>query len=69
MDFHLEHCQSIHPGNEAGQSSLSSTTYTDQQQVALRLAEDTVNAEHVVEDFIEQDQRHIELFLVEYLQT
>lgn len=35
----------------------------------LVLLEDPVYPEHMVEHLIEQDQRHIQLFLVEHLET
>lgn len=37
----LVYTKSVHPGYEARQSSLSCSTHTDQQQMALRLPEDS----------------------------
>jgi hypothetical protein len=36
--------------------------------VTLRLPEDPVDPEHVIQDFVEQHQRHVQLFLVEDFQ-
>jgi len=35
--------------------------------MSLWLAENPIDSQHVVKDFIEQDQRHIQFFFVEYL--
>lgn len=37
----LVYTKSIHPGYEARQSRLSCSTHTDQQEMALRLTEDS----------------------------
>jgi len=36
--------------------------------MTLRLTEDTVNTQHVVQYLIEQYQRHVQFFLIEHLQ-
>ena len=69
VHLHLEHAQPVHPGDERRQSGLARTASSDEQQVALRLAEDAVDAEDVVEDLIEEHERHVQLLLVEDLQT
>lgn len=91
--------ESIHPGHKARQSGLSCSAHTDQQEMALRLPEDSgqtilksdstkimfelkiviydcfvffdspVNSEDMVQDLVEKYQRHIQLFLIENLQT
>ena len=56
MHLDLEHAETVHPGHEAGQCGFARTAHPDQQQVALRLAEDTVNAEHMVQYFVKQHE-------------
>ena len=43
MDLHLEHAQAYDPGNEARERRLACPAHPYQQEVALRLAEDTVD--------------------------
>ena len=66
--FDLEYSQSIHPGHKAGQCGFTGTAHTDQQQVTLRLSEDTVDTQDVIQHLVEQDQRHIKLLFVENLE-
>ena len=63
----LVHAQAVHPRHEARQGCLSRPTHSNQQQMALRLAEDTIDAKNMVKHFIEEYQRHIEFFFVENL--
>ena len=69
MHLHLEHTQSVHPSDEAREGRLSGAARSDEEEVALRLAVDTVDAEDVVEDFVEEDEWHVELFLVKHFQS
>ena len=43
VDLHLEHAQPYDPGDEPRQRRLARPAHPYQQQVALRLAEDTVD--------------------------
>ena len=67
MDFDLEYAESVEPGDEARECGLSRSADADQQQVSLLLAEDPVDAQHVLEDLVEEHERHVQLLLVENL--
>ena len=67
MDFDLEYAESVEPCDEAWERGLSRSADADQQQVALLLAEDPVDAQHVLEDLVEEHERHVQLLLVEHL--
>jgi len=67
VNFHLEDTEAVHPRNETRQRRLARATDSDEQQMTLRLAEDTVNTQHVVQNFIKQHQWNVELLLVEHL--
>ena len=69
VHFDLEDAETVHPGDEARQRRLAGAARADQQQVPLRLAEDAVDAQHVIEHLVEQHQRHVELLLVEHLRA
>ena len=53
MDLDLEHRKSIHPGNKAGKGCLPTPTCTNQDQMALGLSEDTIDAQRVLKHIIE----------------
>jgi len=67
VNLDLEDTQSIHPRNKARQRRLSGSADTDEQQMTLRLTEDTVNTQDVVENFVKQNKRNIQLLFVEHL--
>lgn len=68
MNFHLKDAKAVHPRDETWERRLARAADSDEQQVTLRLAEDAVDAQDVVEHFIKQYQWHIQLLLVEHLQ-
>ena len=46
-------------------TDLSGSTDTDQEEMTLDLTEDTIDTKDVVQDVVEQHQRHVELFFVD----
>ena len=69
VDFHLEDAETVHPRHETRQRRLARAADSNKQEMTLRLAEDTVNAQHVVENFIKQHQWNVELLLIEHLNS
>ena len=65
MVGYLEHRESVHPSDESRQSRFSGTGNTDEQEMTLRLSEDPVDPKDVIENFVEENERHVELFFVE----
>ena len=65
----LEHRETVHPGDETGKCRLAGTRHANEQQMALRLSENPVDTEDVVEHFVEEDQCHVELFLVKHFEA
>lgn len=63
----MEDFQSVHPSNEAWQGRLSWSGHTDQEEMTLWLAEDSIDAEDIIENLIEEDERNVELLLIEDL--
>mmetsp|Transcript_3550 Transcript_3550/g.11018 ORF Transcript_3550/g.11018 Transcript_3550/m.11018 type:complete len:941 (+) Transcript_3550:3836-6658(+) len=60
-----EDTHAVHPGDEARQHRLAAAAHADQQRVALRLPQHSVDAQDVVEHLVEEHQRHVQLLLVE----
>ena len=56
-------------GYKTWQRSLPSTTYTSQQDMALRLMEYPINSQDMKKYFIKEDNRHIQLFFIEFLEN
>ncbi|KAH6607744.1 hypothetical protein Trco_004057 [Trichoderma cornu-damae] len=69
VDLDLEHLEAVHPGHEPREGSLAAAAHADEDQVALRLPEDAVDAQHVLQDVVEQDERNVDLFLAERLEA
>eukprot|EP00160_Parvularia_atlantis_P015941 Unigene4815_Nuclearia_a/m.14725 Unigene4815_Nuclearia_a/g.14725 ORF Unigene4815_Nuclearia_a/g.14725 Unigene4815_Nuclearia_a/m.14725 type:complete len:362 (+) Unigene4815_Nuclearia_a:2868-3953(+) len=61
--------QPVQPRDKARQRRLARARNTNQQQVALDLLEHAVDAQHVLQEVIEQHQRHVKLLLVEHAQA
>ena len=56
VDLHLEHAQADDPRDEPRQRGLACPAHPYQEQVALRLAEDAVDAQDVLQDLVEQNE-------------
>ena len=69
VDLELEDGEAVHPGHEATEGRLSGPGHADKEEMALRLPVDAVDAEDVVEDFVEEDEGDVEFLLVEDLET
>ena len=69
VDLDLENREAVHPGNESGESRFAGTGNSDEQKMSLRLSEDPVDPKNVIENFVEQNQRNVELFLVENFES
>eukprot|EP00960_Hanusia_phi_P069961 767203-Hanusia_phi.AAC.5 len=65
----LEHGVPAVPRHEAGQHSLACSAGSDEEAVAEALAEDAVDAEDMVDHLVEDNERHVELLLVENLRA
>ena len=68
VNFDLEDAQTVHPCDESRQRRFSGSTDTDQEKMSLRLTENPVDSQDVIEHFVEQHQRNVQLFFVKHLQ-
>ena len=67
MGTYLEDTETDDPGYKSGQRGFTGTADPYKKEMTLRLSEDTIDTKDMLEDFIKQNQRNIELFFVEYL--
>ena len=65
----LEHSQPVHPRHKPGEGRFPCPGDSNEKEMALRLPEDSVNPENMVQDFVKEDQRNIKLLLVEDFQS
>jgi hypothetical protein len=61
----LKDGEAVHPGDEAGEGRLARPRHPYQQEVSLRLPEDTVDAQDMIQHLVEENQRDVQLLLVE----
>ncbi|GJC94168.1 hypothetical protein ColKHC_02994 [Colletotrichum higginsianum] len=69
MNLDLEDLEAVHPCHEARKRRLSTAADTDENKMALRLSENTVDPQDVFQDIVEQNERHVNLFLAEGLES
>ena len=63
-DLQLEETDLIEPRNESTQRGFSRARETDEQEMALWLSKDSIDAQHLIEDLIEENQLNADLLLV-----
>lgn len=51
--LYLEDAESVHPGDEATERGLASARHANQQQMPLRLTEDTIYTQNVFQHLVE----------------
>lgn len=66
VHLQLEHGQTAHPGDKTSKSPLAGSRLSNEQQMALRLAEDMFNPEDVIKEFVKEDEGDIQLFFIDF---
>ena len=64
----LSRCEYRHPGTESD-THFAAAADSNQQHMTLRLAENTVDAQNVVEDIVEEDQWHVQFLFVKHAKS